>query len=162
MISYISLLKKRHKCLTKSQMSLTNKNTILLKSLIGYSLALRFKSQQENMHTKKPFSSLLDILLQVTSQNFFIKSAHWADSIQQSRCPCVSLQSPFHVLDFEAYFAPLPEVGCPTFLEIWNLWRKMLERSGLRIEHFCWEVVQNRRVKKSFFFVADFALQNMV
>ena len=32
-----------------------------------------------------------------------------------------------------------------------------MERSGLTIEHFCWEVVSNRRVKKSVFF-ADFAL----
>ena len=46
---------------------------------------------------------------------------------------------------------PLPEVGCPKFLEIWNPWGKVLERSGFRIEHFCWEV-----------FFADFALQNMV
>ena len=41
-----------------------------------------------------------------------IESAHWADLIQQSRCPCVvvslflCLSSPFHVLDFEVYFAP--------------------------------------------------------
>ena len=36
----------------------------------------------------------------------------------------------------------------------------MLERSGLRIEHFGWEVVSDRRVKNLFF--ADFALQNMM
>ena len=36
---------------------------------------------------------------------------------------------------------PLPEVGCPKSLEIWNPWGKVLERSGLRIEHFCYEVV---------------------
>ena len=36
---------------------------------------------------------------------------------------------------------PLPEVGCPKFLEIRNPWGKVLERSGLRIEHLCWEVV---------------------
>ena len=36
---------------------------------------------------------------------------------------------------------PLPEVGCPKFLELWNPWGKVLERSGLRIKHFCWEVV---------------------
>ena len=36
-----------------------------------------------------------------------------------------------------------------------------MERSGLRFEHFCYEVVQNRQIKKSVFF-ADFALQNMV
>ena len=57
---------------------------------------------------------------------------------------------------------PLPKVGCPKFLEIRNPWGKVRERRGLRIEHFCWEVVQNRRIKKTFFVVADFALQNMV
>ena len=56
---------------------------------------------------------------------------------------------------------PLPEVGCLKFLEIWNPLGKVLEISGLRNEHFCLEVVQNRRAKISFFF-ADFALQNMV
>ena len=56
---------------------------------------------------------------------------------------------------------PLPEIGCPKFLEIWNPWGKEMERSGLRFEHFCWGMVKNRRVKKCLFF-ADFALQNMV
>ena len=56
---------------------------------------------------------------------------------------------------------PLPEVGCPKLLEIRNPWGKVLERSGLRIEHFCWEEVYNHRKKKSILF-ADFALQNMV
>ena len=56
---------------------------------------------------------------------------------------------------------PLLKVGVPTFLEILNPWGKVLERSGLRIEHLFWEVVLNRRVEKSLFF-ADFALQNMV
>ena len=36
---------------------------------------------------------------------------------------------------------PLPEVGCPKNLEIRNPWGKLLERSGVRIEHFCLEVV---------------------
>ena len=35
----------------------------------------------------------------------------------------------------------LPEVGCPKLLEIRNPWGKVLEGSGLRIEHFSWEVV---------------------
>ena len=56
---------------------------------------------------------------------------------------------------------PLSKVGCPKFLEIRNPWGKVLERSVLRIELFCWDVVKNRRAKKSIFF-ADFALQNMV
>ena len=36
-----------------------------------------------------------------------------------------------------------------------------MERNGLTFEHFCLEMVLNRRAKKSLF-LADFALQNMV
>ena len=36
---------------------------------------------------------------------------------------------------------PLPEVGCPKCLEVRNPWGKVMERSGLRIELFCWDVV---------------------
>jgi hypothetical protein len=36
---------------------------------------------------------------------------------------------------------PLPEVGCQIFLEIWNPWGKVMERSGLTFEHFCLEMV---------------------
>jgi len=39
------------------------------------------------------------------------------------------------------FLPPLPEVGCPIFLEIRNPWGKVLERSGLTFEHFCLEVV---------------------
>ena len=59
------------------------------------------------------------------------------------------------------FLPPLPKVGCPLFLEILNPWGKVMERSGLRFEHFCWKIVKNRRAKQVFF-VADFALQNMV
>ena len=38
-------------------------------------------------------------------------------------------------------FPPLSEVGCPKMLEIQNPWGKVLERSGLKIEHLFWEVV---------------------
>ena len=39
------------------------------------------------------------------------------------------------------FLPPLPEVGCPIFLEIWNPWGKLMERSGLTFEHFCLKVV---------------------
>ena len=39
------------------------------------------------------------------------------------------------------FLPPLPEVGCPIFLEIRNPWGKVMERSGLRFEHFSLEVV---------------------
>ena len=49
------------------------------------------------------------------------------------------------------FLPPLPEVGCPIFLEIRNPWGKVMKRSGLRYEHFCLKIVYNRRAKKSFF-----------
>ena len=36
------------------------------------------------------------------------------------------------------FLHPFPEVGC---LEIWNPWGKVMERSGLTFEHFCFEMV---------------------
>ena len=36
---------------------------------------------------------------------------------------------------FKRLFPPLPEVGYPTFLEFWNLWGKVMERSGLAFEN---------------------------
>ena len=49
------------------------------------------------------------------------------------------------------FLPPLPKVGCPIFLEIRNPWEKVMERSGLRYEHFCFKIVENRRAKKTFF-----------
>ena len=49
------------------------------------------------------------------------------------------------------FLPPLPEVRCPIFLEIRNPWGKVMERSGLRYEHFCLKIVENRVTKKSFF-----------
>ena len=39
------------------------------------------------------------------------------------------------------FLPPLPEVGCPIFLEVRNPWRKVMERSGLRYEHFYLKIV---------------------
>ena len=61
-----------------------------------------------------------------------------------------------HFFTFEVPFndllPPLPDVGCPIFLEIRNPWGKVMERSGLTFEHFCFEVIKNRHAKKKFFF----------
>ena len=35
----------------------------------------------------------------------------------------------------------LPEVQCPKFLDIWNPWGKVMERSGLKFEHFSSKIV---------------------
>ena len=39
------------------------------------------------------------------------------------------------------FLPPRPEIGCPIFLEIRNPWEKVMERSGLRYEHFCLKIV---------------------
>ena len=82
-------------------------------------------------------------------------------NVHLSVCPCVRL-SVCSLLRYRlnVFLPPLPEVGCPIFLEIRNLWVKVMERSGLRLEHLCLEVELNRQKKK--FFLADFALQNKV
>ena len=68
-------------------------------------------------------------------------------SVRLCVCPSVC------VFTFEVPFKclPLPEVGCPIFLEIRNPWGKVMERSGLTFEHSCLKIVSNRRAKKSFF-----------
>ena len=97
---------------------------------------------------------------------FFKASALWADAFYKSKCPsvcpCVFLfvcsLLKYHL---NVFLPPLPEVGCPIFLEIRNPGGKVMEKSGLRLEHFSLEVVLNRGAKK-ISFLADFALQNMV
>ena len=72
-----------------------------------------------------------------------------AMSVCMCVCLCVCPFCPYMHLCI--CLPPLPEVGCPKFLEIRNPWGKVLERSGLRIEHFCLKIVENRVTKKSFF-----------
>ena len=57
-------------------------------------------------------------------------------------CACVRVcLSLFAWYILRPILPPLPEVKCPKFLEIRNPWGKVMERSGLRIEHFSWKVV---------------------
>ena len=85
-----------------------------------------------------------------TSQNFHMFVCLFV-------CVCSLLR-----YNLTVFLPPLTEVGCPIFLEIRNPWAKVMERSGLKVEHFSLYVVKNRRTKISFFLCADFALQNMV
>ena len=50
------------------------------------------------------------------------------------------------------FLPPLPEVGCPVFLEIRNPWGKVMERSGPTFEHFFWKWSKIAAQKKVFFF----------
>ena len=79
--------------------------------------------------------------------NFFFKaSALWADAFYKSKCSSVHLSvcpSVCSLLRYRlnVFLPPLPEVGCPIFLEIRNSWGKGMERKSLRFEHFCLKVV---------------------
>ena len=86
----------------------------------------------------------------------FKASALWADAFYKSKCPSVCPSVRLSVCSLLRYrltvfLPPLPDVGCPIFLELRNPWGKVMERSGLRYEHFCLEILKNRRAKKSFF-----------
>ena len=80
----------------------------------------------------------------------FKASALWADAFYKSKCPSVRVSvcpcvrlcvCSFLRYRLNVYLPPLPEVGCPIFLEIRNPWGKVMERSGLRYEHFCLKIV---------------------
>ena len=76
----------------------------------------------------------------------FKASALWADAFYKSKCPYICLSvclfvclSVCSLLRYRltVFLPPLPEVGCPIVLEIRNPWGKVIQRSGLRFEHFC-------------------------
>ena len=86
----------------------------------------------------------------------FTELALWADSVYKSICPSVCVFVRLCVCSVLRYrltvfWPPLPEVGCPIFLEIQNSWGKVMERSGLIFEHFCLKIVKNRSAKKNIF-----------
>ena len=60
-----------------------------------------------------------------------------SQNVRLSVCPSVRL-SVCSLLRYRLnnFLPPLPEVGCPIFLEIRNPWGKVMERSGLRLEFF--------------------------
>ena len=49
------------------------------------------------------------------------------------------------------FLPPLPEVGCPIFLKIWNPWGKVMERSGLRIKNK--KIIKGVKSPSKIFFV---------
>ena len=47
----------------------------------------------------------------------------------------------------DVFLPPLPEVGCPIFLEIRNPWGKVMEGSGLTFEHLVWKCSKIAKLK---------------
>ena len=88
----------------------------------------------------------------------FKASALCADAFYKSKCPSVCPSVGLSVCSLLRYhltvfLPPLPEVGCPIFLEIRNPWEKVMERSGLRYEHFCLKIAAQKKVFSSLFSV---------
>ena len=90
----------------------------------------------------------------------FKASALWADAFYKSICPSVRLSvcpsvrlSVCSLLRYRltVFLPPLPEVGCPISLEIWNPWGKVMERSEHKIWTFLFENCLKSPRKKKFF-----------
>ena len=67
-------------------------------------------------------------------------------NVRLSVCLCVRVCVRLFVCSLLRYrlnvFLPqLPQVECPIFLEIRNPWGKVIQRCGLRYEHFCLKIV---------------------
>ena len=60
------------------------------------------------------------------------------------------------------FLHPLAKVGCPKFLEIRNPWGKVVKEVVSDFNTFVWNWSKISMLKKFFFVVADFALQNML
>ena len=87
---------------------------------------------------------------------FFKASALWADAFYKSKCSSVCSLLRYHL---NVFLPPLPEVGCPIFLE------SLGKSSGKKWSHiwtFLFENCLKSPRKKKKCFLADFALQNMV
>ena len=112
--------------------------------------------------------SLSHVTVMCCCHKIFKALALWADAFYKlkcsSVCPCVrpSVSVFTFEVPFKRLFAPSSQSWMSNILEIRNPWRKVIERSGLRLELFCLEVVFNRQTKKTNVFFADFALQNKV
>ena len=70
---------------------------------------------------------------------------------------CVFLFVTLCSLCLTVFLPPLPEVQCTSFIDIWNPWRKVMERNGLIFEFFAKNCVQLPRQKVFYgFFSSNF------
>ena len=93
---------------------------------------------------------------------------HWLSySFYKSKCPhlcvsiCLFVSLSYFLTQFNRLFSPLPKGQCPNCLDFRNPCGKVMERSGLRFDHFCSFSVQNCGSKKSFldiFFICTLCL----
>ena len=81
------------------------------------------------MYIYFPINTAIKVLKSNCHTFFFKASTFWADAFYKSKCPYVCLSVCLSVCTLLRYrltvfLPPLPEVGCPIFLEIQNPWGK--------------------------------------
>ena len=72
----------------------------------------------------------------------FKESDLGADSFYNPKSLCVCASVRFLRYHLNVFLPTLPKVKCPSLLDFQNPSGKVMQRSGLRFEHFCFEVVQ--------------------
>ena len=107
-----------------------------------------FKKKQESVVHSKSLSSIKCAVLDFLILDQFSKHRPSGPMLSISQnvrlCVCPSVRLCVCSLlryRLTVFLPPLPEVKCPRFLEIRNPWGKVMERSGLRYEHFCLKIV---------------------
>ena len=65
----------------------------------------------------------------------------WYMCLSVSVYVCLSVRLFTFEVPFKRLLPPLPKVGCLKFLEIQNIWGKVMQRSGLRFEDLRLKVV---------------------
>ena len=88
---------------------------------------------------KKILSDLVIKLLILLVNNVFKASAPWADAFYKTNSPSVCPPVCLCVCSLLRYrlnvfLRTLPKIGCPIFLEIRNLWGKLIQGRGLRFK----------------------------
>ena len=75
--------------------------------------------------------------------SIFKASAVWADAFYKSKCPSVRVSVRLFTFEvpFKRLFAPISRSQMSKIFRDSEFLRKVMERSGLRFERFCLEVV---------------------
>ena len=71
------------------------------------------------------------------------KTVKGSEKVWRTNTPFNSLFAPtsWETLRLTVFLPPFSEVQCPIFLNIQNPWKKVVERSGLKFQHFCSKLV---------------------
>ena len=138
--------KNTFKLYLKSEHTHTHKHTNIWTFRLIESIGPEGQCFENPTYGRHWISRPMRIVAPIHFYSFFKALALWADAFYKSKCPYVCVFVYLLVCSLLRYrltvfLPPLPEVQCPNFSDIRNPWANLMERSGLRFEHFCVEVV---------------------